>query len=94
MHVVGMSFSALDALFASGEPLVQGSRRHLQLRRGSMVVIDFDLYDLLIRDDKSKDVIFIPQAAVNGSVRNPAIYQLQTNETLAGFSPMLEVFPL
>jgi protein involved in polysaccharide export with SLBB domain len=68
--------------------------RHILLRRGSTVVTDFDLYGLLIRGDKSTDVklqsgdvIFIPptgpQAAVTGSVRNPAIYELGPNETLA-----------
>jgi len=69
--------------------------RHIQLRRGSVVVTDFDLYDLLLRGDKSKDVklqsgdvLFIPavgsQAAVVGSVRNSAIYELKENESLAG----------
>jgi protein involved in polysaccharide export with SLBB domain len=64
------------------------------LRRGSAVVADFDLYDLLLKGDKSKDVklqsgdvIFIPpvgsQAAVTGSVRNSAIYELRTDEQLA-----------
>ena len=59
------------------------------------MVTRFDLYDLLIRGDKTKDakllsgdVIFIPpvgsQAAVFGSVRNPAIYELQPQESLAG----------
>jgi protein involved in polysaccharide export with SLBB domain len=87
--------SLVDALFVSGGPSVQGSMRHIQLRRGSTVVTDFDLYDLLIHGDKSKDVklqsedvIFIPplgpQAAVTGSVRNPAIYELRTDESLAG----------
>jgi protein involved in polysaccharide export with SLBB domain len=67
--------------------------RHILLRRGSTVVTDFDLYGLLIHGDKSMDVklqsgdvIFIPptgpQGAVTGSVRSPAIYELQANETL------------
>ena len=58
------------------------------------MVTGFDLYDLLIRGDKTKDakllsgdVIFIPpvgpQAAVFGSVRNPAIYELRPGESLA-----------
>jgi protein involved in polysaccharide export with SLBB domain len=85
----------VDTLFASGGPSLEGSQRHIQLRRGSAVVTDFDLYDLLIRGDKSKDVklqsedvIFIPpvglQAAVTGSVRNSAIYELRADESLAG----------
>ena len=94
VYTVSALSSLVDALFASGGPTVQGSMRQIQLRRGSAVVTEFDLYGLLIHGDKSKDVklqsgdvIFIPpagpQAAVTGSVRNPAIYELRENETLA-----------
>jgi protein involved in polysaccharide export with SLBB domain len=69
--------------------------RVIELRRSGAVVTRFDLYDLLIRGDKTKDakllagdVIYIPpvgpQAAVFGSVRNPAIYELRPDETLSG----------
>jgi protein involved in polysaccharide export with SLBB domain len=67
VYTVSSLSTLVDALFASGGPAVQGSMRHIQLRRGSAVVADFDLYDLLVRGDKSKDVklqpgdvIFIP----------------------------------
>jgi len=94
VYTVSSLSSLADALFASGGPSVQGSMRHIELRRGSEVVTDFDLYDLLIHGDKSKDVklqsgdvIFIPpvgaQAAATGSVRHPAIYELKQDETLA-----------
>jgi protein involved in polysaccharide export with SLBB domain len=95
VYTVSSLSTLVDALFASGGPSVQGSMRHIQLRRGSAVVADFDLYNLLIHGDKSKDVklqsedvIFIPpsgpQVAVTGSVRNPAIYELHADESLAG----------
>jgi protein involved in polysaccharide export with SLBB domain len=95
VYTVSSLSSLVDALFASGGPSVQGSMRHIQLRRGSAVVTEFDLYDLLIDGDKSKDVklqsedvIFIPpvgpQVAVTGSVRNAAIYELRADESLAG----------
>jgi protein involved in polysaccharide export with SLBB domain len=95
VYTVSSLSTLVDALFASGGPSMQGSMRHIQLRRGNAVVTDFDLYDLLIHGDKSKDaklqsgdVIFIPpvgsQAAVTGSVRNPAIYELRADESLAG----------
>jgi protein involved in polysaccharide export with SLBB domain len=94
VYTVSSLSSLVDALFLSGGPSVQGSMRHIQLRRDGKVVTDFDLYDLLIEGDKSKDVklqaedvIYIPpvgaQAAITGSVRNPAIYELRENETLA-----------
>jgi len=94
VYTVSSLSSLVDALFASGGPSVQGSLRHIQLRRDSAVVADFDLYDLLIHGDKSKDVklqsgdvIFIPpagpQVAVTGSVNNPSIYELRIGEPLA-----------
>jgi protein involved in polysaccharide export with SLBB domain len=93
MYTVSSLSTLVDALFASGGPSVAGSLRHIELRRGNAVVTDFDLYNLLIRGDKSKDakllpgdVIFIPpvgpQAAVTGSVRNPGIYELRAGESL------------
>lgn len=95
VYTVSSLSTLADALFASGGPSAQGSLRHIFLRRNGAQVADFDLYDLLIRGDKSKDaqlqsgdVIFIPpaggQAAIVGSVRNPAIYELRAGETLAG----------
>ncbi len=86
-YTVSSLSTLVNALFASGGPSVQGSMRDIQLKRDGKVISDFDLYDLLIRGDKSKDVrllpgdvIFIPavgpQAALTGSVRKPAIYEL------------------
>jgi len=93
-YTISSLSTLIDALFASGGPSVHGSLRRIQVRRGSETIAEFDLYAFLIRGDKSKDVkllagdvIFIPpvgpQAAVTGSVRNPAIYELRSNETLA-----------
>ncbi len=94
VYTVSSLSTLVDALFASGGPSLQGSMRDVELRRGDAVVTHFDLYDLLIRGDKSKDVkllpgdvIFIPaagpQVALTGSVRSPAIYELRSGETLA-----------
>jgi protein involved in polysaccharide export with SLBB domain len=82
----------LNALFASGGPLPQGSLRDIQVKRGGETITHFDLYDLLLRGDKSKDVrlepgdvIFIPdvgpQVAVLGSVTTPAIYELRDEKS-------------
>lgn len=94
VYTVSSLSTLIDTLFASGGPSVEGSLRHIQLHRGSEQVADFDLYGFLIHGDKSKDVqllagdvIFIPpvgpQAAMVGSVRNPAIYELKANEPLS-----------
>ncbi len=93
VYTVSSLSSLVDALFASGGPSTQGSLREIELRRGGSTLTHFDLYAFLIHGDKSKDVkllagdvIFIPavgpQAAVTGSVRSPAIYELRANETL------------
>ncbi len=81
-----------NALFATGGPTPQGSMRHIQLKRAGKVLVDFDLYDLLERGDKTNDiqllpgdVIYIPpvgpQVAVAGSVNVPAIYELKSGSS-------------
>ena len=94
VYTVSSLSTLADTLFASGGPTVQGSLRHIQVRRNGVTITDFDLYDLLIHGDKTKDVklqsedvIFIPavgpQVAVAGSVRSPGIYEMREGETLA-----------
>jgi protein involved in polysaccharide export with SLBB domain len=86
-YTIGSLSTLLNALFASGGPLPQGSLRDIQVKRGGQTVTHFDLYDLLLHGDKSKDirlepgdVIFIPdvgpQVAILGSVTTPAIFEL------------------
>lgn len=93
VYTVSSLSTLVDALFASGGPAVEGSLHSIELRRDGAVVTRLDLYDLLIRGDKTKDtkllpgdVIFIPpvgaQVAVWGSVRNPAFYELLPQESL------------
>ena len=92
-YTIGSLSTLLNALFASGGPTAQGSLRDIQVKRGGNTIIHFDLYDLLLRGDKGKDiplqpgdVIFIPQVgpqvAIAGSVSNSAIYELRNETTL------------
>lgn len=94
VYTVSSLSTLVDALFASGGPSTSGSLRHIELRRGGTVVTQFDLYALLLHGDKTKDaplesgdVIFIPpvgpQAAITGSVKAPAIYEMRDGESLA-----------
>ena len=89
-YVVGSLSTLVNAVFASGGPSSKGTMRRIQLKRGSKVVTEFDLYELLLRGDMSKDakllpgdVIFIPSvgalAAVSGSVNAPAIYEVKSD---------------
>jgi polysaccharide export outer membrane protein len=94
-YTVSSLSTLVNALFASGGPTQKGSMRRIQLKRGDKLVVEFDVYDLLLRGDKSKDaqllpgdVIYIPPigqlAAVSGSVNNPAIYELRGAGTIEG----------
>jgi len=92
-YTVSSLSTLVTALFACGGPSPEGSMRHIQLRRDDKLVTDFDLYDLLVKGDKSRDVhlepgdvIFIPRigplAAIAGAVNGPAIYELKDSTTL------------
>jgi protein involved in polysaccharide export with SLBB domain len=83
----------VNALMRSGGPSAAGSFRHVQLRRGREVVTTFDLYDLLLKGDRTADrvmqpddVVYVgpvgPQVAVIGSVNQPAIFELKAGETI------------
>ncbi|MBI3144466.1 MAG: SLBB domain-containing protein, partial [Pseudogulbenkiania sp.] len=84
----------LNALFTSGGPSGTGTLRDIQVKRGGSVVTHFDLYDMLVKGDKSQDiplqdgdVIFIPEVgplvALTGDVKKPAIYEMKGQTTLA-----------
>jgi len=99
VYTVSSLSSLVDALFASGGPSAQGSMRHLELRRNGKTVTDFDLYQLLILGDKSKDarllpedVLYIPavgpQVAITGSIQSPGIYELRGKETISDLIDM------
>ena len=92
-YTVSSLSTLANAIFASGGPSPAGSMRHIQLKRGGQVVTDFDLYDLLLKGDKSKDapllpgdVIYFapvgPQVAMGGEVNVPGIYELKNETTL------------
>jgi len=98
-YTVSSLSTLLNALFASGGPSRQGSMRHIQLKRGAQVITEFDLYDLLLKGDKSKDtrllpgdVIYIPvagpQMALAGSVRTPGVYEMKGETSAAGVIEM------
>ncbi len=93
-YTVSSLSTMTNAIFASGGPLPTGSMRRIQLKRGSATVMEFDLYDLLLNGDKSKDmilspedVIYVPpagpQVAISGQVNVPAIYELKKETDLA-----------
>ena len=91
---VGSLSTLVNAVLAAGGPSAGGSFRSVQLRRNGKLVSDFDLYDLLLRGDRSGDavlqngdVLFIApagdQVAVIGSVNREAIFEIAPDETLS-----------
>jgi protein involved in polysaccharide export with SLBB domain len=92
-YTVSSLSTLANAVFSSGGPSPSGSMRHIELKRGKNMVTDFDLYDLLLKGDKSKDVLLLPedviyispigpQVALGGQVNVPAIYELKTETSL------------
>ena len=82
-----------SALAYSGGVSEIGSLRDIKLLRNNKVVLSFDLYDLLIKGDRSKDLtleagdtLLIDAASqfveISGAVKRPAIYEILEGETL------------
>jgi protein involved in polysaccharide export with SLBB domain len=92
-YTVSSLSTMIDAVLAAGGPSAGGSFRSIQLWRGGQKVADLDLYDVLLRGDKSHDVILEnedvlrvapagPEVAVTGSVNTEAIFEAKPGETL------------
>jgi len=92
-YTVGSLATLVNAVLEAGGPSAGGSFRSIQLRRGGKLVSDFDLYDLLLKGDKSGDValqngdvIYVApageQVAVIGSVNQEAIFEVGPSQTL------------
>lgn len=82
-----------NALMAAGGTTPIGSLRRLELRRPGEKPRQIDVYDLLVKGDKTwdarlrnGDVIFVPVigpvAGIGGSVKRPGVYELKGRTTL------------
>lgn len=94
-YTVSSLSTLVNALMRSGGPTSSGSMRTIELRRGKEVVTRYDLYDLLLRGDRSADrtlqagdVVHVgpigTQVAMVGSVNKPAIFELRSGEKISG----------
>ncbi|MDP2167102.1 MAG: SLBB domain-containing protein [Thermodesulfovibrionales bacterium] len=92
-YTVSALSTLINALFEAGGPSKVGTMRAIELKRNGKTVMVFDMYDFLLRGDKTKDmrlmpedVIFIPSvgpfAGIAGNVKVPAIYELKGNTKL------------
>ncbi len=86
-YTISSVSTLVNALFDVGGPSKTGGMRDIQVKRGGKTIVHFDLYDLLLKGDKTKDirlmpedVIFIPPigpvAGIAGYVKRAAIYEL------------------
>jgi polysaccharide export outer membrane protein len=93
-YTISSLSTLVDAVLTAGGPSAAGSFRSIELRRNGQLVTSLDLYDLLIKGDKShdkllqnQDVINImpvgPQLAITGSVNNQAIFEARPSDTIA-----------
>lgn len=87
-YTVSSLSTLVNALFEVGGPSKTGTMRDIHVKRNGKTVVHFDVYDFLLRGDKTKDirlmpedVIFIPPVGqlvgIAGSVHTPAIYELK-----------------
>ncbi len=96
-HPGGYSVSplatVLQALYIAGGLTENASMRSVQLVRNSKPYSTYDLYDLLMKGDNSKDlnlrsgdVVYVPvtgpRISITGEIRRPAIYELTPSEGL------------
>lgn len=92
-YTVNSLSTVVGALLKAGGPSASGSFRDIEVRRGSEVLGRFDLYDLLLRGDRTADrvlqagdVVHVGPVGVQvgfiGSVNRPAILELRSGETV------------
>jgi protein involved in polysaccharide export with SLBB domain len=92
-YTVNNLSSLVNVVMAAGGPSNAGSFRNIQLKRAGKVISTFDLYDLLLKGDKSadrgvtsEDVIHVGpagmQVAITGAINRSAIYEVKAGESL------------
>jgi polysaccharide export outer membrane protein len=85
--------TAFAGLVAAGGPTKKGSLRSIQVLRRGKVIRTIDLYDFLLKGDRSQDIklqnddtvftpLIGPVAGVSGAVYRPAIYEMKGKETI------------
>ena len=83
----------VNAIIEAGGPSKNGSMRNIEVKRNGRTIVKFDMYDFILKGDKTQDirlmpgdVIFIPPigplVAIAGHVKRPAIYELKGETTL------------
>lgn len=98
-YTVSSLSSVANALAQAGGPSAAGSMRTVTLKRGREPLVTIDLYDILLKGDRTadrlvqpEDVIYVgpigKQVAVVGSVNLPAIFELKASESISDLLQM------
>jgi protein involved in polysaccharide export with SLBB domain len=93
-YTVSSLSTVITALMKAGGPSASGSFRRIELRRDSRLVTPIDLYDLLLKGDRTADhllqggdVVHVGpvgvQVGVIGSVNKAVVAELKAGETVA-----------
>lgn len=93
MYQVSSLAGLSNIIFQIGGPSNVGSLRDIQVKRNGRVVAHYDMYDILINGDNSRDInlqpgdiIYFPpvgnNVAIYDGVKTPAIYEMKPNETI------------
>ncbi|HTY10386.1 MAG TPA: SLBB domain-containing protein [Bacteroidota bacterium] len=91
--------TAFHALYVSGGPTVNGTMRDVQVIRDGKAIASVDMYNYVLRGDKSKDIrlqdddiVFVKPAAkrvaLMGEVTHPAIFEMRDKESLGNLIAM------
>jgi len=91
--------TAFHALYVSGGPTVNGTMRDVQVVRDGKTISTVDMYNYVLKGDKSKDIrlqdddiVLVKPAgkrvALLGSVTHPAIFELREKESLGSLIAM------
>ena len=92
-YTVSSLSTAYNALFAAGGPTKRGTLRDIQIIRNGKVISRMDLYDFLLKGDKSQDAKLMhedtilvpligPLVGLSGNVMRPAIYEIKDSALL------------
>lgn len=93
-YTVSSLATVFNILYAAGGPGSSGSWRSIQIVRGDEIVVEFDLYDLLVYANQTnnirlmdQDIIkvnpYINRVRLEGEIKRPGIFEMKEGETLA-----------
>lgn len=93
-YTVSALSTLMTALYASGGPNDIGSLRDIELVRNGKLMVVFDLYDLLLKSDLSKNILlqdddvirvkpYTTRVTLDGALKKPAIFDVKGGETAA-----------